>query len=397
VILAAYCPNVLLALAVTPCSGRDRVESLRHVVSWLAALLLLALMMAASSVGAVTVEGLYDAEVEVPSQGTEHRDAGIRAAMAGVLVKLTGDRDIAERPEAQSLLGQAGRYVQQYRYRANPAAAAMPPGAALLLWVAFDAAALNRFVQDSGLPVWGRSRPYVIVWIAIEESGQRYLADPGTQPQIVQTVEQAAARRGLPVVLPLMDLEDQSRIQVAEVWGNFGDPITRASARYRANDILVGRVYPESGSGKWMGRWSLYEGGQAQHWETRADGLLTALTAGVDGAADSIAQRYAQVLTTGAEQVRLTVEGISTVAQYAKVLRYLESVESVSRVAVAGLENQQMAFYLQLRTSRDGLRRALALGDVVVPLEASIGVDPGSSRPSWSGASTPDLNYRVAP
>lgn len=373
----------------------------RWAASWHArgAVLVLAVVFAATAV-AVPVENLYSAQVEVLSQSNADREAGIRAALGTVLVKLTGDRDAAARPDAQQILKHADRYVQQYQYsqKRKPTGEAEPGHT---LWVGFDAGAVARALQDSALPVWGRNRPYLIVWIAVEEGGRRYLVEPGVQLEVRETVDAAAAARGLPVVLPLMDLEDQAAIDAADVWGNFTDTILQASRRYRSNGILVGRIHMEP-TGQWRSRWSLNESSATDQWEARSGSLAGALTAGIDGTADVLAHRYAQILTTGAEELWFAVEGVDSTQRYAQVVSYLQSLEAVGQLQVAALEGSRVKFKLRLRTDRDGLGRALALGDVMVPANQEPPAEGNESSPSAvsppvSPTASADLVYRVVP
>lgn len=349
---------------------------------------------------AVPVDNLYSAQVEVESQSAADREAGVRNALAAVLVKLTGDRQAAQRPEAQLMLKQAERYVEQYQYSEKRTPSAQT-GQGELLWVGFDADAVTRSLQDSGLPIWGRNRPFLIMWVGVEESGRRYLLDPGTKPDLREAVEMAAAARGLLVSLPLMDLEDQAAIDAADVWGNFSDRIDKASNRYRANGILVGRIHREPG-GQWRGRWSFEEGGTSHQWEGRSESLRGALTSGVDGTADFLAHRYAQVLTASTEELIFAVEGVVSTERYAQVLRYLDSLESIGEVRVAAVEGDRVTFQLRLRTDREGFGRSVALGDVLVPATApppvagSNGETQAASQPIPSAIAA-DLVYRVVP
>src|SRR5258706_5789879 len=53
-----------------------------------------------------------------------------------------------------------------------------------------------------------------------------------------------ADERGLPVTLPLLDVQDLRAVTFADVWGGFEDRVAAASVRYRADALLIGRVRP---------------------------------------------------------------------------------------------------------------------------------------------------------
>lgn len=59
--------------------------------------------------------------------------------------------------------------------------------------------------------------------------------------------------RGLPVEIPVGDFDDITGIDPADVWGNFLQPISRASQRYHPDAVLVIRAHQDSF------RWSLYD------------------------------------------------------------------------------------------------------------------------------------------
>jgi len=61
--------------------------------------------------------GIYQAEVQVRSQGEADRRAGFARALGEVFSKLTGDRNASDRPGVGDALRQAGAYVDSFDYR----------------------------------------------------------------------------------------------------------------------------------------------------------------------------------------------------------------------------------------------------------------------------------------
>ena len=78
-----------------------------------------------------------------------------------VLVRVTGRRTAEEDPALAPLLSNARRYVQQCR---------TAPGNQL--WLAFDSAAIERWLTQNGQPLWGRERPSTFVWLAVQTGPQ---------------------------------------------------------------------------------------------------------------------------------------------------------------------------------------------------------------------------------
>ena len=346
------------------------------------------LVFAAGPVGAADVEGLYEAETPVRGQDPAERLAALRLGLAQVLVRVSGERDAGQDPLLAPVIKDAQRLVQVYRYRqVEPAAG--PDGIerterpGLILWARFDPAAVDRALRDAGLPVWGRSRPATLVWLAMEEIGRRNLAGAALDPRVDSALEAAAARRGVPMLLPLMDLADQAAVQFADVWGGFHDGVLAASARYQTDAVLVGRVYREDGGG-WGARWSLYQGETPFHWESAALALEAVLEAGFDGGADVLAARFAPA--GGSHEggsVAFTVAGVGGLADYARASDYLGGLAPVAGVRVREVSADRVVFLLDLRGGEADLERAISLGRTLLPAQ--------------EGAGDGGLRYRLVP
>lgn len=344
---------------------------------------------------AVTMDGLYDAEVDVASQSDENRVAGIRAAFGQVLIKLTGDRRSLTQGPVQAAMAHANEYLQQYRFRDAPVLNndGTPTGATKqVLWAGFDANEVNQVLQNLNLPVWGKSRPLVLVWLAIEQQGQRSIVDPAMNEGIKDAVERFARQRGLPVVFPLWDLEDQRQLQLTDVWGNFSERIMSASARYRTNAVLVGRLVNQR-EGDWRGRWTLYEQGNTSDYDASGGSALDALAGGIDLASDSLAQRYAQHLSAGvSETLTLEVVGVDNFARYGKLIRYLQSLDVITNLQVLEVKPTTVSLALALRGQRQGLQQIILLGELLAPAESSAS---DSHVVNDAALHAPDLVYRM--
>ncbi len=325
--------------------------------------------------GATTVRDLYDFRLIVADQGEAERERAVRRAFADLLVRVSGDRQAPAGEAGQALLGEASRYLRQFRYSSLampgfPATDSQGPYTPLQqIHLVFDEEGVNRALWRQGLPVWGKNRPATLVWLAVQEGGRRWLAGSEAGEDLLAPLRQRAAWRGLPVVFPLLDLQDQIALDVNEVWGNFAESIRAASRRYRPEAILVGRLL-HLPDGEWLGRWSLYfEGDEVLNWEQRGDQAAPIVVAGIDQVADELASRYAQVAGEhDAGEFLLRVAGVRALADFVRAERYLRSLAPVEQVQVAVVEPGQVTFRLRLRGSRGGLEKAIALSPVLEPL-----------------------------
>src|SRR5690606_32339817 len=146
-------------------------------------------------------------------------------------------------------------------------------------------------LSAAGVPLWGANRPAVLVWLAVDQDGRRELIGPEGASGLLAPLEQRAAARGLPLVMPLLDLEDTGIVSSDSVWNLDQATVARASKRYAHDAVLLGRVL-RSASGQWHGQWQLQMQMQDLQWSDQVAGNSAAEA--VQGVIDAVAQRLAE-------------------------------------------------------------------------------------------------------
>lgn len=357
----------------------------------------LLLALAGGGAYAGEVEGLYEAQVPVAGQREAERLKAIQTAFRQVLIRVTGDNRPATRDHLQTLAESPLKFVQQYLYRPLPpdhqAAAADDPRSTQLLWVRFDAQAVNQFLRQANAPVWGRMRPSILLWLAIEDRGGRSLLASDATVDMRAEIDARAQERGIPLLFPLLDLEDQRRVSFEDVWGGFEREVREASARYPADAVLVGRVYREKAD-RWAGRWSLYQESGVEHWQAAGLPRDDILAAGIDGAADLLAARFARATGGDAtEPVDVLVLDIDSLEDYSRAMEYLKSLDTVGGVQVARVDASGVHFHVMVRGDRGSLIQAIDFGRVLSPAAG----DASRQRVIAGAPPGQELTYRLLP
>ncbi len=187
----------------------------------------------------------------------------------------------------------------------------------------------------------------------------------------VEKMEVRATNRGIVLVHPLLDLEDTNQLQVSDIWGRFQDPVLAASGRYNANVVLAGRleaISPEL----WEANWVAYIDEHAFTWVTQGNLAETVLDEGVDGLADTLAERYGQAGTySQSGEIEILVNDITDYNQYAKVLNYLESLNSVTKVEVKEVNQDSVIYLLTSQADAAVISRAVDLGQTLQQISTS--------------------------
>lgn len=329
--------------------------------------LVASLLAAVFPADAARVNGLFEASVDAAGREDKARDAAFGAALEQVLVRLTGSREALQAGNASGLLANPGRFVEEFRYSETPA---QDGTRQLQLWVQFDGVSLSRELRQRGLPYWGPERPDVLAWVAVDDRGRRFLVSEGGNQELGAALEEAAGRYGLPLTLPLLDLEDQREVGFADVWGGFPDRVEAASQRYRPQVVLTGRLDHGSAAGDWRADWQAQDQGERRNGRAHGPSADAAVGAAMAQVAEWLAQRYA-VVATGAGARTLVVDNVRDLDDYARVSDYLASLSPVERVDVRRVSGDEVEFNLALSADESSLRKLIALGRTLQP-----GADP---------------------
>jgi hypothetical protein len=327
--------------------------------AWQRVLLLLALLSPSLAAHAATFPNLYSVTVSQDPAAPDQRAAATQAAFIAVLVRVTGNRYASSDPELQGLIRDATRYTTQYGTDRQ--------GRAI---VGFNATRVDQALAGLNARIWGSERPLTLIWLAADDGqGGRGLlgsggapadATPATADLLTMLRAELAAvadERGLPLVLPQLDADDLAAVTLDDVSGGHDDRVTAASARYRADAVLIGRLRPGLIGNEV--EWVLYKDGERRMLEGTAvrDGL------------DAVADQYAAELSIvgPATTSRLRVLDVKTPDDYGRVMSYLERVSSLQSVDVESLERGALTVRVAARGDVKYLQRVLALGGVLRP------------------------------
>ncbi|MDZ7923514.1 MAG: DUF2066 domain-containing protein [Marinagarivorans sp.] len=307
---------------------------------------------------AVAGENYFSARIPVANQETSVRQEAIQKALEQVVIKISGRLDA---PTKITDIKDASRYLRQFRYSA-PSDVEREAGVVTLLQVEFDAAMVRNLLKSSGLNLWPENRPQVLVW-AIEDSidGGRQLITNPKHPIILELLAQAQLR-GLPILLPLWDLDDQLLLNDEQLWSFDSESLLSASSRYDVNTILAAR-YTETSLGEWLGSWQLMHADVLRSYDVRSPSLTDMAVAAINPAVDLLVERYA--VNTSAvdagELKNVVVKGITNYAQYQSALAYLKKQPLISSVSLVAIKGDELHFKVSMSASWQQLNNAFAL------------------------------------
>ena len=340
------------------------------------------------------VKNLFEISIPVESQSKAVRNKVTKKALLEVVVRISGQSQAVDNESIKSKIRKSSIYVQRYLYR--DAVITNEQGETskqLMLDLYFDEQALRKLLREAELPRWGTNRPQVLIWAAIGDKQQRLLMgtdadamqrvlalvnddslniidapaltlEPAPEPaaDLQEILNQAAFNRGLPIILPLMDLEDSLAIDVADVWGRFVQPIRQASERYSTDAILAGQIMKQDDV--WMTRWLLLHKGRTLSWEQQSATIEQALISGIDSTTNQLAAQYAVFEDSlDRNEILVSISNVEQVEDYAAVMKYLQNLTAISTVNVAKVSGATLQLRLSLIGDQQAMLQSISLNE----------------------------------
>ena len=373
---------------------------------------------------------LFTTTTDVETESRQERVEASRAALKMLLIRVTGDKLALENyPLLGASVGNADRYIASFSYQtvqvkslsqkanaferaaydeaailldepldppvdiyldnsldassnshslgsntslANSAAltpAAVPDVKDVLrLNIVFQAEAIKALLHQAGAPFWQANRPGVLVWLVEKNGDQQRMINAEVAPAFYRILNQAASARGVPLIQPLLDLEEASQISAADIWDLSTPVINNASKRYDNGAVLVGK-FSQAYDKSWFGQWMLLYKGERHIAHYRGSELADYFTQGSDLVADRLALDYAVVVNQAQLNNNLTIKfsGIRKPADYLALSEYLRQVPALKAIQLSHIDGEHCYFSLEGSEDVDQVRALIELNKRLVP------------------------------
>ncbi|MFT5599579.1 MAG: hypothetical protein ACI9YO_000380 [Gammaproteobacteria bacterium] len=335
-------------------------------VKFFSLLLVLLIFSPLQSVKAVVMDELYTVALPVSDQTTDLRLGAFEAAFGLVLTKVSGSDEAQKNTAIMRLAKNSSRYVKQFSYEDRPGVDAEGGTIKLLyLKINFDQQLIERLLRKHNFPVWGRERPSSFLVINSQSSSAIQIVTGDSEPKVVELIYAAALKMGVPTLLPLMDLEDISLIDVSDVTLRDFTVINNMATRYGPDAVVVGEIV-ELDSDNWQGAWEVRFGDQIFKWQHKASTQAAVIDELIAHLAKVLALEYAlEYHQSNEQELLLKVSSILDINHLISVQKYLGSLNVVESVRVALVAKEEVTFYLKLRNSAEDLQRLIDIGNVL--------------------------------
>ncbi|KJZ53427.1 MULTISPECIES: DUF2066 domain-containing protein [Pseudomonas] len=258
---------------------------------------------------AETLNGLYQVLEPVSSQSPQERDQATQRAVQTLVIRLTGDAKAADGPGLAAVRKDPQQIISQYGYDAGPPES---------LQVDFDPVSTDRVLREAGLSIWGSNRPSILGWWLNDSTEGSSLVGDGQT--VAQALRRAAQHRGLPLRLPLGDLDEQVVATAPNLESADATPLRAASERYGADALLA--VHARQEGSQWQAKWRLWLGDKSEQGTAQGADTGAVADAVMLAVSQKLAPRFAVKPGVSTEQL-LEVQGM-TLERYAALGHLLE-------------------------------------------------------------------------
>jgi len=315
---------------------------------------------------AVIVEDLYTIELPVADQTTSLRLEVFSEAFRQVIIKVSGSDDALRSPAFERPVEKSARYVKQFRYVVR-----MDDGVdgfasdRLFLKIDFDQQSVENLLRENNFPIWGRERPGSLLIISYDVNETIRLVSGDTTPRMIDLLDKAALRLGVPVLFPLMDLEDIALLNISDIVSRQYGNIATLADRYSPDVLVIGQIVGRSGQG-WSGDWEVQFTDQVFKWEYRNASKQAVVDQVIEHLARILALEYAlDDHRRSGQSLLMSVSSMNNIGSLVSVQRYLGALNVVDTVRVTLISDDVVTYELKLRNDAEALQRLIELGEVL--------------------------------
>lgn len=316
--------------------------------------LLMASWLGGGTAMAAELANLYQAKVPVSTSS----QAWQQQALANVLTRVTGSEAVLANPTIAAELRRSSNYLVQYQRQ-------MEQGQPLYL-VTFDAAKVSALLQAQQIPQWGARRPDVLVWLTERlQDVPSFMLRPEHPLRVA--LQTQADRFGLSFKWPLFDVDDLALLNEQAAWAGDWTAIQAASSRYQADEVenLLFDQYTDA-TGAIVFRLTSQRQVENElvtdEWvDVDAMALASRYCAAVAARQSAKYAVLIQANQATESSIRLTIHGVESFEDVAKVQQLFGSMLTVGNVELQQYQVGSAQVLLQLRASRAEFYQAMSL------------------------------------
>jgi len=321
------------------------------------------------------VTTLYNVDILVSDESVETRNLAFDQGLDEIFIRISGNSivmDSLKRPTAS-------RYVKQFSYEpvAEPDTNSEEEPLTHILKLQYNGHAMEKYLLDNSLPVWGKYRSDVVVWVVVRDGKNEYVLKSDDQSMVKTAINKALARRGIAESWPVYDAKDKKILSVADIRGGFKEPVVDASRRYSKGPALTGSII---WNGKqWQSSWGLMVNQEDRHWSVDAADYNQLIENAIDQAGDVLGSVYAIHHNAGDQRfvtIQVEMQSVGSIEKYRYIENYLANLNIVAHSRPLKVDAQSAVFEVTLTSTEDDFLNVIksdaAFSEIKIPVTQDV-------------------------
>lgn len=234
----------------------------------------------------------YRVQAIVTGKGEKNRQLGFRDCLDKVIVRVSGDQRLLDKPELASLRDRAGDFVASFTYRDRLSNIPIHDEQGSYdrphdLTCTFDRTKLDAVLAGLGSRPWLSVRPTVVPLLAVERGGKRFVltADGGDGPFMDVSFVAAAGLVAMSIDLPKTTVVSGATLDAGTLWQTNQATLDRLAAEAGGDVPLLGRLAWSDKDFGWVADWRIAFEGETYAWQARGVSFDEAFRVAMRGAA----------------------------------------------------------------------------------------------------------------
>jgi len=317
-------------------------------------------------VHAAEVGKLDEADIAVSSRANDTKDNALKEALATVFLKNSGSPSVVLNPLVKAQINTPEVILTQYGYYEK--------NGELMLRASFDHQRVISTLRQAGSPVWGSQRPLTLLWLSVDDNNKPTILADDSSADVRVDLTQESNNKGIPLLLPIMDLDDAMQVSISDVRGMFTDVVVNASTRYQADYIAIANMDTKGGnvhfSVKLFDKNStngamqalVSQQGDATDYQQATKQMMSIL-------ADYYISQYAIASTGSDVATRVSFTGLNNITQVVHIETYLRQLSAVKSIKLSQFKGNSATYIIDLFGSVDDLQRLLNIDSRLTQLD----------------------------
>ncbi|WP_137930126.1 DUF2066 domain-containing protein [Mesorhizobium comanense] len=243
---------------------------------------------------AVTTDDLYRSQTIVTGQGEVNRQIGFRNCLDRVLVRVSGDRRLVNRPEMAELRDKAGSFVDSFRYHDRLEGIPIHDEQGTHdrphdLTCLYKPDVIDKVLASLGSRPWLGERPTLSILLAVEREGRGFVlsSDGDESPYMRESFEAAAQPMAMSILIPDKATLGKGGLIFEEVRAMATSPelLSNDARTLGGRPLLFGHIGWRDKDLGWTADWWLAVDGKTYDWQVRGVSFDDAFRVAIAGAA----------------------------------------------------------------------------------------------------------------